>query len=167
MRMKAPRRRAAAGEVFFGEVCKNKSISPSNAICPAYQKTGQPPWVVRFLMIYSYVTYQLLPLLLTVHSAHCSLQIAHCQLSIRYQKKFPGTGPRAYCIYNTVCKTGGLAPGKVSQGEAWRGVPLLKRPTPPRSSLKNFRTCRRCIWSGSGGRRCSPPQYRRRESRGR
>ena len=65
--MSASRRRAAAGEVFLGEVCKSKSIPPSNAICPAYQKTGQPPLVVRFLMIwvYSYVTYQLLPLLFT------------------------------------------------------------------------------------------------------
>ena len=43
------------------------------------------------------------------------------QKSIRSQKKFPGAGPRAYCICNTVCKTGDLAPGKVSQGEAPEG----------------------------------------------
>ena len=46
--MSASRRRAAAGEVFLGEVCKNKSILPYKAICPAYQKAGQPPWVARF-----------------------------------------------------------------------------------------------------------------------
>ena len=37
------------------------------------------------------------------------------------QKKFPGAGPRAYRICNTVCKTGGLAPGKVWAGEAPEG----------------------------------------------
>ena len=52
---------------------------------------------------------------------------------IRPQKKFPGAGPRADCICNTGCENRGPVPGKVSQGEAWRGVPLLKRPTPPRS----------------------------------
>ena len=46
--MSASRRRAAAGEVFLGEVCKSKSILPYKAICPAYQKAGQPPWVARF-----------------------------------------------------------------------------------------------------------------------
>ena len=48
-RTTAPRRRAAAGEALFqGEVRKNKGISPYKTICPAYQKTGQPPWVARF-----------------------------------------------------------------------------------------------------------------------
>ena len=120
---------------------KNQSISPSNAICPAYQKTGQPSLVARFLTIwvYSHVTYQQLPLLLRVTghcpvlTAHCSLLIAHCQLSIRPQKKVPGAGPRTYRICNTVCMDGGLCRGKVSPGEAWRDRPLLKRRVSPRS----------------------------------
>ncbi len=53
--------------------------------------------------------------------AHCSLLIANCQLYIRPQKKFPGTGPRAYRICNTVCDIGGLRRGKVSPGEAPEG----------------------------------------------
>ena len=105
--------------------------------------------------VYSYVTYQLLPLLFTSHrpllATRCFLRVAYFQLFHsnhsaarakepvsqssavrprpsaisqkinRSQKKFPGAGPQAYCICNTVCKTGGLAPGKVSQGEAPEG----------------------------------------------
>ena len=135
---------------------KNKSISPYKAICPAYQKTGRPPWVARFLMVwvYSCATCQLLPLLFTGHgslpTASCSLLITYSagtrkagpafrnsatrarqsavlQNPIRLKKDFPGAGPRAYRICNTVCKTGGPVPGKFSQGEAWRGLPLRKR----------------------------------------
>ena len=77
--------------------------------------------------MYFYVIYQLLPLfftgywpLPTVH-IYCSLLIAHCQLFIRPQKKFPGAGPRAYRICNTVCMDWGLCRGKVSPGEAPEG----------------------------------------------
>ena len=40
------------GEVLFQEeVRRNKGLLPYKAICPAYQKTGQPSLVARFLMI--------------------------------------------------------------------------------------------------------------------
>ena len=46
--------------------------------------------------------------------AHCTLHIANC--SIRPQKQFPGAGPRAYRICNTVCNTGGLCRGRSGRG---------------------------------------------------
>ena len=96
-RTTAPRRRAAAGEALFqGRQAKNKSISPSNAICPAHQKTGQSLLAARFLMVwvYFYVTYQLLSLLFTGHgslsSAHCSLLILQ-SIPLNTQKsRYPG-----------------------------------------------------------------------------
>ena len=139
-----PADRRQPGKSSLGRCAKNKGLSPSNAICPAYQKTGQPPWVARFLMVwvYSYgnISAVTLAFYWPLHSIHSLLPVAHCSLhianySIRPQKKFPGAGPRAYCICNTVCIDGGLCRGKVSPGEAWRDRPLLKRRVPPRSSL--------------------------------
>ena len=100
-RTTAPRRRAAVGEALFqGRQAKNKSISPSNAICPAHQKTGQSLLAARFLMVrvYFYVTYQLLSLLFTGHgslsSAHCSLLILQ-SIPLNTQKK---SASRSYAI---------------------------------------------------------------------
>ena len=50
------------------------------------------------------------------------------------KKGFPGCRPPAERCHSHLRQRGGRWLGKVSQGEAWRGVPLLKRPTPPRSS---------------------------------
>ena len=116
--MTAHRRRAAAGEVFFGEVCKkvckNKNISPSNAICPAYhiQKTGQPSLAARFLMVWVRlsVKHLLLPLLFSVHlplTARCLLRVAHYVLfhskhSAKHTKEliFQGHAVRAHLSAN-------------------------------------------------------------------
>ena len=112
--MTAHRRRAAAGEVFFGEVCKNKNISPSNAICPAYhiQKTGQPSLAARFLMVWVRlsVKHLLLPLLFSVHlplTARCLLRVAHYVLfhskhSAKHTKEliFRGHAVRAHLSAN-------------------------------------------------------------------
>ena len=48
------------------------------------------------------------------------------QTSILPQKTFPGAGPQAYRICNTVCNHGGPAPGKVSPGGDPRGTGLTK-----------------------------------------
>ena len=54
---------------------------PYKAIGPAYQETGQPPWVARFLTVwvYLYATYQLFPLFLQV-AGRCFLLVVNCQL---------------------------------------------------------------------------------------
>ena len=73
--MTAPRRWATAGEALFSGEAKIRADRHPMRLALHIQKTGQPPWVARFLMIY--VTYQQLPLLLQVNG-HCPLLIAHC-----------------------------------------------------------------------------------------
>ena len=73
--MTAPHRWATAGEVLFSGEAKIRAYRHPMRFALHIQKTGQPPWVARFLMIY--VTYQQLPLLLQVNG-HCPLLIAHC-----------------------------------------------------------------------------------------
>ena len=57
---------------------------------------------------------------------HCSLLIANCQLSIRPQKKFPGTGPRKCIRYCKYGMPGGLRRGKSGRGRPPRDRPLRK-----------------------------------------
>ncbi len=91
------------GKSFF-RGGKNQSISPYKVICPVSQKTGQPPLVVRFLMVWvysyviwnmEYITYQPVPFPFYWQqtTAHCSLHIAHFQLDIQPQKDFHGIPP--------------------------------------------------------------------------
>ena len=69
--------------------------------------------------MYLYVTYLLLSLLLRV-TDHCPPFTAHCQLSIRPQKKFPGAGPEhtVFAIQNTLM---GACAGEVWAEEAPEG----------------------------------------------
>ena len=94
--------------------------------------------------VYSYVKYVIynisagaIPFYWPLHFIHCSLHIANWISSlkkismasiqsaapvrkfpkfIRPQKKFPGAGPRAYRICNTVCIDGGLCRGRSRRG---------------------------------------------------
>ena len=124
--MKVFRRRAAAGEALFqGEVSENKSILPYKAISLTYQNTGQPPWVVRFLIIGGFLC-NISTIAFVFHwlqaSASCSysLLIAHCQLHIvncfTSQKKFPGAGPGHTVFCNTVCIDGDPRRGRSRRG---------------------------------------------------
>ena len=75
----------------------------------------------------------------------------------------PAQAPGRAAISRTLCKNGGLRWGKVSQGVAWRGLPLLKRRSPPRFSLfKAFSLIRHAL---RGARAPAPARTRqRRES---
>ena len=106
---------------------KNMTISPYKAICSAYTENrtaamGCPVFddmgvfisnISALALAFDWpMTTELCPLF----TVHCSLLIAHCQLPIRPQKKFPGAGPWAYRICNTVCICGGLCRGRSRRG---------------------------------------------------
>ncbi len=159
------------GKSFF-RGGKNQSISPYKVICPVSQKTGQPPLVVRFLMVWvysygiwnmEYITYQPVPFPFywqqttarcSLPTARCSLLIAHCTLPIVHPppKEIPRRRPPGIPYLQYHMHLRGPAPGKVSPGEAWRDRPLLKRRVSPRSSsLAKLLPRGPCAGEGLGG----------------
>ena len=131
--MTVPRRRAAAGEALFQGGGKRKirvychakqfalHIKNRTAAmgCPVFDDMGV--FISNISALALAFDWPMTTELCPLFTVHCSLLIAHCQLPIRPQKKFPGAGPRAYCICNIVCSFRGPAPGKVSPGEAPEG----------------------------------------------
>ena len=143
-------RRAAAGEVFFGEVCKNKSISPYKAISPAYQKTGQPPWVVRFSdniganIISPFAFFWLLP---TVYRLPF---FAYCTLRIVLFKAFRIPPNAQKSRHFGVLPSDRARPQSSNNSSAPKEIPRRRPPGIPclQHSMQNWGPCAGEVWAG-------------------